>query len=268
MRTLESQREADHAWMLKVSHYVENMSKEAEPKAEQSNMKLCEMDRDLKELTANGLRLRQELSAVKSGFKDLETNIGQKLAGTVDSGISAALERVVSSTQSSFLTLEGMLANAFEELKAGRAGDGQVIQNAFAQAANELTAVKGLLAGAPTAPHGRTVAFTRSMCDQMVKVDQGVAKPFAENEGNKLGQSILTNRLDCISKLVGEQQAVAIIHGTEIESMSLTQFGCGTCGVIGATGVHSDGGRRQKPIGMLPARQGAATTQLGNLRIR
>jgi hypothetical protein len=113
MRTLESQREHDHAWMLKVSHYVENMSKEAESKAEQSNLKLYEMDRYLKEFTTNGLKLRQELSAVKSGFKELETNIEQKLAGTVDSGISAALERVASSTQSSFLTLEGMLATAF-----------------------------------------------------------------------------------------------------------------------------------------------------------
>ena len=110
MRTLESQRETDHAWLLRLSQYVEGVAKDNDVKAETQNTKLCEMDRHLREFTASGLRFQQDLTLMKASFKELDGIIDAKLTGAVETGISAALERVVSSTQSSFLTLEGMLA--------------------------------------------------------------------------------------------------------------------------------------------------------------
>ena len=80
---------------------------------------------------------------MKANLKELDGIIDAKLPGTVESRISAALERAVSSTQSSAVTPGGMLATASEELNAGRAGYGQVIQGAFAHAAGGLAAVKG-----------------------------------------------------------------------------------------------------------------------------
>ena len=84
------------------------------------------------------------------------------------------------------------------------------------------------------------------MYDQMVKVDSGVAQLFAANESQKLGQTVLTGRLDCLAKPIGEQQAVAVINGAGIGSMSLARCGCTVCGVAGAIGVQSGDGCRPK----------------------
>ena len=96
-----------------------------------------------------------------------------------------------------------------------------MIDKAFAQSANALAAVKGFLIE-PTAPQsGTTVAFTRGMYDRLANVDADVAQLFAASWGNKMGQATLASRLDCTPKPVEKQQAVAVTHGTEIESMGL-----------------------------------------------
>ena len=120
-----------------------------------------------------------------------------------------------------------------------------MIEKALAQGANVLTAVKGFLVGAP-AQYGAGVASTRSICDQVVEVDWGVAELFAANGDHELGHATLSGRLDCTSKLVEEQQAVATIRGTKIKFMSLTQFGGGLAGslVPSAPGPAMAGGRK------------------------
>jgi hypothetical protein len=64
------------------------------------------MDRHLREFTASSLMFQQDLPAMKSNFKELDGGF----SGTVETGTSAAPERVASSTQSSLLTLEGVVA--------------------------------------------------------------------------------------------------------------------------------------------------------------
>ena len=56
MRTLESQRETDHVWLLRPSQYVAGVAKDNDAKVETHNAKLCEMDRAIREFTAGGLR--------------------------------------------------------------------------------------------------------------------------------------------------------------------------------------------------------------------
>lgn len=77
------------------------------------------MHRHPREFTASGLRSQQDLTSVGASFKELDGITDGKPPGITEIGIPAALERVVSSTQGSPPTLDGMPRAAFEEMRAG-----------------------------------------------------------------------------------------------------------------------------------------------------
>ena len=54
IRTLESQRETDHAFLLKMAQYIEGVVKDTDAKEESFNTRLNEMDRNFREFTSGG----------------------------------------------------------------------------------------------------------------------------------------------------------------------------------------------------------------------